>query len=269
MYFTKTLSLAFLGAAILFTACKKDDDDGDAPAQQTCRVTKAVYFDDATGSRDDSANYTYTGDKITKVTFSDGYYYNIEYAGDKVSKKSGFYAGTNTADYYQQITYRTDGTIEKIDTYVDTLGTGSNYVYWVRYEFTYASGKISKIGGFVPFLTPDKVLEYTYTFSGNNVTSVAIADLTASPATTTTLSYTYDTNPNYYKKQNGQIHFIDALFADADPRFLPLAISDNNVTRLAGSGGSTNISYTLDSRQNLRTLNVDGAPSVEYTYQCQ
>jgi hypothetical protein len=268
MYFTKTLSLAFLGAAILFTACKKDDDDGDAPAQQTCRVMKAVYFD-STGGRGDSINYTYSGDKITKATFSDGYYYNFEYTGDRVSKKSGFAAGTNTAEYFQQITYRSDGTIEKIETHIDTLGTGSNYLLYERYEYTYASGKISKIGWFLPLFTANKVLEYTYTFTGNNVSSVAIADLTTSPATTSTLSYTYDTNPNYYKKQNGQIHFIDIIFGDSDPTLFPLAISDNNVTRVTGPSNTTNIGYTLDSRQNLRTLNVGGAPLIEYTYQCQ
>lgn len=268
MYFTKTLSLAFLGAALLFTACKKDDDDGDAPAQQTCRVTKAVFFD-STGARDDSVNYTYTGDKITKATFSDGYYYNFEYAGDRVSKRSGFAGGTNTAEYYQQIAYRTDGSIEKIETFIDTLGTGSNYLLYERYEYTYASGKISRIDWFVPLFTTNRVAEYAYTFSGNNVSGITISDFTTSPATTSNLSYTYDTNPNYYKKQNGQIHFIDILFGDANPTLFPLAISDNNVTRITGPSSSTAISYTLDSRQNLRTLTVAGAPLIEYSYQCQ
>jgi hypothetical protein len=269
MYFTKTISLAFLGAVLLFTACKKDDDDGgSSPPEQTCRVMKAVYFD-STGARGDSINYTYTGDKITKATFSDGYFYNFEYAGDKVSKRSGFGAGTNTAEYYQQITYRTDGSIEKIETFIDTLGTGSNYLLYERYEYTNASGKISKIGWFVPLFTQNVVAEYAYTFTGNNVSGITISDLTSSPATTSNLTYTYDANPNYYKKQNAQIHFIDILFGDADPTLFPLAISENNVTGVASAGGSTAISYTLDSRQNLRVLNVGGAPFVEYTYQCQ
>ena len=265
MNLTKTLGLAFLGAALVFTSCKKDDDDTDEPGQQTCRVSKVVYFD--AGTREDSATYTYTGDKITKATFGDGYYYTFEYSGDRVTKRSGFEKGTTTAEYYQQISYNSDGTISKIESYEP--GTTSGFTVYERYEYTYASGKISKISYFVPDFSTTRVGEYTYTYTGNNVTGVSLTDFSQTPNTTSALTYTYDTNPNYYKKQNGQIHFIDLIFGDTDPTLFPLAISENNVTRITGTQGGIPVSYSLDDKQNLRNFNISGDLLAQYTYQCQ
>lgn len=267
MKLTKTFGLAFMAAALLFTSCKKDDDD-DGPAAVTCKLSKSVFFDQA-GARDDSATYTYSGDKISKATLSDGYYYNFDYSGDKISKRSGFVAGTNTAEYYQQVSYNSDGTISKVESFEQTSGT--NYAIYDRMEFVYSSGKIQKIDYFaVSGTNSQKVAEILYTYTGNNITQAKITDLSTTPSQSITYSYTYDANNNFMKKQNAQIHLIDPFFGDVDPTLLPFAISANNVASLSIVGsGSAALTYNLDDKQNLKSINVAGRSIVEYGYQCQ
>lgn len=266
MNLTKTLGLAFLASALLFSSCKKDDDD-DTPPAVTCKLAKSVYFDQS-GLREDSARFTYTGDRITKAEATD-YYYTYEYAGDRVSKRNSFSTGQTTPDYFQQLSYNSDGTPSKIETFVPTSGTNSQI--YDRMEFVYSGGKIQRID-YVDFSmgTGTKVAEFLYTYTGNNITTVAIRDLTVSPAETTTFTYTYDANPNYLKKQNTQIHFLDPFFGDGDPTLMPFALSENNVASLSVDGQTAApLTYSLDDRQNIKDIKVVNRFIIAYTYQCQ
>lgn len=265
MRLTKTLGLAIMATAFLFSACHKNDEE--AAKQTTCKLAKSVYYDQS-GAREDSALFTYTGNNITQATATD-YYYTYEYAGERVSKRNLFGTGETTPAYFQQITYNTDGTPAKIETRVPSTGTNSDL--YDRMDFQYNSGKIQKID-YTDFSngTAEKLAEFTYTYTGSNITSVDITDLTTTPSQTYTFTYGYDSNPNYLKKQNSQIHFLDPFFGDADPTLMPLALSANNVTSLGVSGqGSTPLSYTLDEKQNLKDIKASTRSITSYTYQCQ
>ena len=62
-----------------------------------------------------------------------------------------------------------DGTISKID-YYDRV-SGTTFAAYYRYEFSYASGKLSKVTEYdLGNSTPEKTWEYTYTYTGNNIT---------------------------------------------------------------------------------------------------
>ena len=256
-----------MATALLFTSCKKDDKD--EPAVVTCKLAKSVYFNTSTGARSDSATYTYTGDKITKAT-SSKYYFNFEYSGDRISKRSGIQTGQTTAGYYQQFTYNSDGTLAKMESFEPS--TGGTYAIYNRVVYTYNAGKIQKVEYFeVSGTTAEKLEEYAFTYTGNNVTQVIFTDVTANQSLTVT--YTYDTNNNYFKKQNGQVYIIDPFFTDqygdVDVVSLPFAISANNATGISVATQSATYGYNLDDKQNLKSLSVAGKALVEYGYQCQ
>ena len=255
--------LLLLGSSVVFNSCKKDKSDD--PAQQTCKVTKVNYFG-TTGAAVDSAVYTYTGDKVSKVQLSAANY-TLEYSGNNVVKRNIFSTAGATPDAYDQVTYNSDNTINKIESFERV---SSNYVLVYRANFTYTGGKLTKAAfNDVNNNTPTLYEDYVYTYTGNNITSSVYTDYSGSTPSSQTLTYSFDTNTNYFKKQNSQFLLIDAFFADFDGLFLPLAFSDNNVISISGNGQSLPFSYTLDSRQNLGDIRLLNQLFARYTYQCQ
>ncbi|MFN2437914.1 MAG: hypothetical protein ABR503_01860, partial [Chitinophagaceae bacterium] len=236
--------LFFLAGSMFFYGCKKDKD---APAQQTCKVIKVNYFG-TNGAPVDSAAYTYTGDKVSKVQLSKANY-TLEYSGNNIVKRNIFSTAGATPDAYDQVTYNSDGTISKIEGFERV---SSNYVLVFRASFTYTGGKVTKASfSDINNNTATVYEDYVYSYTGNNVTSSLYTDYSGSTPSTQTFTFTYDTNPNYFKKYNSQFLLIDAFFADFDGLFLPVAFSENNVTNISSGGQSIPFTYTLDSRQNL------------------
>lgn len=97
-----------------------------------------------------------------------------------------------------------------------------------------------------------------------------LTNYASNPSSSNTITYTYDTKPNYFKKQHTQIHLIDPFFGDANPIYFPLAISENNVTSWSVDGGTPDaLAYTLDEKQNLKDLKINNMTATSYLYQCQ
>jgi len=263
MKIAKISVLFIFASSVLFYGCKKDKDND--PAQQTCKITKVNYFG-TTGAPVDSAAYTYTGDKVSKVQLSTQNY-TLEYSGNNVIKRNIFSTAGASADAYDQITYNSDGTINKIESFERV---SSNYVLAYRAAFTYSGAKLTKATfSDINNNTATVYEDYVYNYTGNNITSSVYTDYSGSTPFTQTFTYTFDTNTNYFKKQNSQFLLIDAFFADFDGLFLPLAFSDNNVTNISSNGQSIPFSYTLDSRQNLGDIRLLNQLFARYTYQCQ
>jgi hypothetical protein len=244
-----------------FAACKKDDDD-DSGSENACKVTNVQYYDD--GQPDETATYTYNGNQVTKVQFSN-YNYTLEYSGNNITKRNYFVSAGATPELYDQISYNSDGTISKIESFEKSSATA--YSPFLRLDFIYSSGKLNKTRYFAFDSTGASALalENTYTFTGNNITSLNFQNF--ADTTQGTVSYTYDTNPNFFKKQNSQIYIVDFLFNHFlfdDGSFLPMAFSENNVTKIV----NTDISYESDTNQNLKDLKFGGDLIARYTYQC-
>jgi hypothetical protein len=263
---TAQLFLLFFLFTITFISCKKDKDD--EPAPQICRVTKVNYTESG-GAPIDSAFYTYTGDNVSKVQI-DVDNYTIEYTGDKISKRNYFSSGSTTSDGYDQTTYNSDGTISKIEFF--TRISNANVLDY-RLDFTYTAGKLTKVT-YSSILTnvATKEEEYNYTYTGNNITSAAYTDFTSTPAQSGSITYTYDANTNYLKKQNSQSLLVDPFFTyftGFSGAFLPMVFSNNNMITAVEDNQSYPISYTLDSKQNLGELNLFNQLKARYSYLCQ
>jgi len=264
----KNFSLLFLvvfTVALVFS-CKKDNSD-DVKPQLTCTLAKAFYFD-SVGTVSDSIVYTYTGAYITKLSNAAGFA-TLEYTSDKVTRRNFFSAGSSTADAYDVIAYNSDGTISSIKSYV-IFGTTIQYA---QYDFTYNGGKLSKLDlKEVDFnsglLKPSS--SSTFTYSGENISESVTTyyDDTGAVDDVATLTYAFDTNANYFRKNNAI--FTDYLFVDAlDGTIVPLLLSANNVTKVTEGTDETALAYTLDGNQNFYEFLFGGAKYSRYVYDCR
>ena len=268
MKITKTLGLVLLSSVFLFTSCKKDDA---APTTLTCKVDKAFYYAPNATAPSSTATYTYNGNKVSKLGI-DGDDVVFEYAGENITRRSFMASGSNTTIGYDQIGYNADGTISKIESF--GLSNEGTYEAFERVEFTYSAGKLS---GLITYdLTSgsaQKTLQHAYTYAGNNITGVIETDHSMGAPLSYSYSYTYDSNANYYKKQNAQSLLIDPYLGGIDGAFLPLFYSANNVTALSSDDDSLPVSYTLDELQNLKEVVLvvpeSGQIRVSYTNLCQ
>jgi hypothetical protein len=267
MFNVKTL-LLFITASTLIFSCKKDDTNGGGTPN--CRVTKVNYFETSTTPYD-SAVYTYTGDKVSKVQLSSANY-TLEYTGNNITKRNFFTSAGASPDLYDAITYNGDNTISKIETFYRV--SGSNYALFWSTEFGYTGGKLTKVTNYeVTNNVRTGFDEYTYTYTGNNITTAAYSDLTDPGSPAQNINFAYDNNPNYLKRQNSQVFLLDAFFIDPELYlFLPMIFSQNNVTTITGDAGFVNVSYDLDNNQNLVNYRImQGNTQVlrsQYTYTC-
>jgi len=264
----KNFSLLFLvvfTVALVFS-CKKDNSD-DVKPQLTCTLAKAFYFD-SVGTVSDSIVYTYTGAYITKLSNAAGFA-TLEYTSDKVTRRNFFSAGSSTADAYDVIAYNSDGTISSIKSYV-IFGSAIQYA---QYDFTSSGGKLSKLDiKEIDFnsgqLKPSS--SSTFTYSGENISQSVTTyyDDTGAVSDVATLTYAFDGNANYFKKNNAV--FTDYLFVDAlDGTIIPLLLSANNVTKVTDGTDETPLVYTLDSNQNFYEFLFGGAKYSRYIYDCR
>jgi hypothetical protein len=265
MKYLKFALILSLFTSTFFAACKKDDDDDGDDSEDACKVSNVQYFD-TNGQVGETGTYTYTGNQVTKIQYTD-YNSTFEYSGNNISKRNFFFSAGANPGVYDQVSYNSDGTISKIESFGQTQ---TSYVSFFRVDFVYSGGKLSKTAYFeVDGGTSTPLFESAFTYTGNNITSVK---LEGDSIQTTTLEYTYDTNPNRLKKQNSQIFLVENsfnlnfyIFPTQGILLLPMAFSENNVTGVSGS----TVSYESDDRQNLKDIKLDNDLFIRYNYLCQ
>jgi hypothetical protein len=266
----KFYMFALLAIPLFVASCKKDkDEEEEQKPPTTCKATKGYSYDPQTGTIEDSIMYIYNGDQVTKLDAPGSGFVTFEYTNNKVTKRSIYdYSTPTVPDYYEVLSYNTDGTLQKIDYF--TGGPGS--AKFLTATFTYTAGKYNKVvisenDGSGTFTTTS---EYIYTYTGNNITGVVENDYTVTPTDTYSYGYTFDTNVNYLTKQSPQFMFTDPFFGEFDPTILPMLVSANNATAITVMGTPVaTFDYTLDAKGNLTRINFGGKPLVAYSYLCQ
>lgn len=258
------LLIGIIATAVFFTSCSKEGHQNEP----TCQVTKVYFYD--SGVKDDSATYSYMGNKVTKVQTSSTEYITYEYKGDKVVRRNFIFSGNPAVpDYHDSIAYNNDGTPARIVNFVYYNNTNFNYA---RVEFTYSGGKLTKATIFNNDGTGqfEKEEEDTYTYTGNNITALTSVDYSSGVPQSQTINYTYDNNSNYFTKQNAQFFFVDPYIStnDFDATLLPLYFSANNVTGIGAGALKIPVTYILDQKNNLQQVKLNGSPLVEYVYFC-
>ena len=262
------LPLLIVSAFVLSSCQKEPDGSVLTPPTPKCQLVRAEYLD-GQGGVDDTSGYVYSGDRLTLIKHMN-HSNSLEYTNDRISKKFYQDAGSASPDAYDQFIYNPDGTLSKADFYV--YGAGQVPVLLISIEITYSGGKPTKVtekvdttsAGTGPLIA---IYEYTYTYTGNNITRTAVKDLIGN--TTQNVDYEYDSNANFFPKSPSTL-LTDLLFEDYAGDLLPLVFSTNNVTRIVPPGApAVNVSYVTDSNKNLTELRINGMAIVKYSHKCQ
>jgi hypothetical protein len=269
MKLLKIASLSFLALCFILTSCKKEDDT----AQSECRILKTESYSGNNVAF--KGSYIYTDNRITKVEVPEiGGYYTLEYTGDRITKRKYYENGITTHDMYDLISYNTDGTISKIESFDRVSGT--TYERYAISSFSYTNGKLSKLQLFEDWGgSTDLIEEYTYTLTGNNITSLTYKDMESLQTGTITFQYNSEMNP--YHTQNSQMLLIDPFLSSIDGMFpfvagdlLPLVLSANSMTSVREDNTTPiKIEYTKDEKGNVTSLLMDGEKVYSYAFECQ
>ena len=262
------LPLLIVGAFVLPSCQKEPDGSVLTPPTPKCQLVRAEYLD-GQGGIDDTSGYVYSGDRLTLIKHMN-HSNSLEYTNDRISRKNYQNNGSASPDAYDQFTYNPDGTLSKADFFV--YGSGMVPVLLISVEITYSGGKPTKVtekadtsaAGTGPLVA---LYEYTYTYTGNNITRTVVKELIGNVSET--IDYEYDSNTNFFPKNPPAI-LTDILFEDYAGDLLPLVFSANNVTKVIQTGGPTvNVSYVTDTNKNLTELRINGIPIVKYYHNCQ
>lgn len=260
----KFFASALVCSGLFFSSCQKEADE--TQVDENCKRNKGYYYND-NGTIEDSATYTYTGNNITRVTTSTNAY-TLEYNNNNVVRRNYYNLGSNTIIGYDAISYNGGNQITKIERYD---GAGTAATNWQNIEISYASGKVTKViiteksgSAFVP------TYEYTYVYTGENITSVAEKEMINGQSATYTYTYAFDTKENYFKNTSSQFITTEPLFSEFDGSILPLFLSANNATAITLPilPIQLPIAYEVDTKANVTGVNVLGQPLIKYFYTC-
>lgn len=250
---------------LLISSCQKEPSL-DMPAETNCRLAKAYYFN-LLGDITDSLAYTYTGDTLTKISNSEAYF-TFEYLNNKIVKRNYYETGSAGLAGYDIAVYNTDGTLATIKSYIDYTGQFSQYS---QYDFSYENGKLVKFDvKEYDYSTSQLELSEssTYTYTGNNITKAVVTDYTVPVSDVDTYNYSYDSNENYFAKNNALLTDL-LFFEDPDGSMLPLVISSNNITKVYDGYDEYPVSYKLDSKNNFYEFYTAGGLDSRYLYDCK
>lgn len=266
--------LFLLAVMTLLAACQKEPDMIDKQAANACKPMKEYSYG-ISGALIDSASYEYTNEKLTKAHLGGEEYISYEYDGNNVKKRSVFEAGQTAPYAYQLLSYNQDGTLAKIVSYFDG-GAG-----WLKMDstlFNYSNSKLSSLKIYsLPVMTSSQTLtleeEDQFIYTGNNITkliekSYIDGNLEGEDA----FLFTYDTKPNYLKKQSSRFLQTDPFWMDFNPSYSLFAVSENNVIKVqdeATPQDSATYSYAEDAQGNVTELKVNGTSFLRYVYQCK
>jgi len=246
------------------SACKKDDDD---KKQETCRLIKTEYYNNGTVAT--SANYKYENGRVVRVEVTGQSNFNLEYTGERITKRRYFPVGSTTANGLDQISYNADGTISRIEMF--TLN-GSTQSKNFQIDFAYTGGKLNKatyseVGSSGTLQVAE---EHTFTYTGNNITSQVARIFDNGQSQSIPITITHDTNANAFKKINQQIFLIDPFFDDVEGGILlSLIFSQNNVKEIKIATTSIPFEYINDSKGYLSSFLLGGQKVAGFNYECQ
>lgn len=256
----RKLTAVFLSLVLL--ACQKEkSEDQSPPTQETgCTLAKTYVYD--FGVLEDSIQYTYTNNKVSKVLIGQDYYLTFKYKDGKVVRRDYFSVSTNLSEDYDSIVYNPDGTITKIQLYTKENG---QYKEDYLHEFSYKVGKLSRLV-FSSEQMPFDIYDYTWT--GNNLTKV---DHTYDPTGTAMhyiTEFKYDNLKNAFNS-NQQALLLDGVFIDDMGSYIPFCISANNPTEVHYENDSDQFSYVRDAKENITEFKLNGVLFTKSVYNCK
>jgi hypothetical protein len=253
--------------ALIFSSCQKEIS-GEEVLTPKCRLEKITYYDD-TGAFSDSASFVYnSSNKVTRANTAGGYYNLYNYKNDKISSVDYYQDQQGYLRFFDSVVYDGSGRIKNVLFYTDLPGFNLAYA---GYDITYNVANVpEKIIQKVLDTTSGNLVDayqYDYTYTSGNITRLIFTEVASSLKDT--ITYTYDSNPNYFQKLSTDFGLLDMYLTGATGQYYgdfgALVFSRNNVTAI----NSLPVTYQKDAQGNLTELLIDGDRQASYTMKCQ
>ena len=267
-----------LACLILFLlSCQKEVEPNQVDDQRqnsNCKLQVSRTHNIFGALLGDSAIYYYKGNDVHKITGGDPADSVVfEYSGRNIIKRRHISSGVLIG--YDDLFYNNDGTIKKIITYNEDLGTGGIELYDST-VFSYSGGKISKRNYYcIDLQGPGLILEEEnqFVFSGNNITKEIRFRYNSSGGIDQrdTSILEYDSQPNLLKKQAFPHLQANPMFLDSFAYYLAFLLSENNVISgmISDDPSSKELfTYVKDAKGNVVQINADGIALLSYKYSC-
>lgn len=254
---------------LILNACNKNSEDDlnpnppiTQPPIQKCKLLKGIYYQNDLAV--DSAAFVYNDTLIVKTNEASGRYYTFEYSNNNLVKRNHFLKGATQASAYTDFTYNAENNLTAIETYDGTTKVRSYY-------FSYTSGKLNRvIAKRFSSITGTDIIdyEYTYTYSGENITQATIVQNTGTGSETVIVNYTYDNSENHLKKRT-HAFLVEPYYFSKEGTLYPYFFSKNNLTGLVyNSGTNSPHTYLANSSGYLTQIIIGGKVAVRYGYEC-
>jgi hypothetical protein len=268
----KLFTLMCLSGCTIIYSCQKEikGDDTSAPVPPSCKAVSAFYYAGNTGIYD-SALFVYNGDKVVKAE-SDIKLITYTYSGANISSRIYFDKLANSVSFVDSADYDAINRIKRLRVwyYPGRFSVENNQF---TYLFSYKGNnldRISSIEGNQSNSTSTDTLTNIFNINAaGNTDNIVTIDNAGNVYDS--VHYTYDNNPNYFKKINPNFFLFDANFQMQGNylHHLPYCISTNNVTSFSYFANAVyQVNYQLDSLKNVNAVTVNGVPYATYTYTC-
>ena len=254
--------------SIVFISCQAEVDD-IIEETKSCKIITGMYYG-GSGGLNDSTSFIYDANgKLVKIEAQYGYY-TFHYSGDKLIARRYY----ENMDLLWEDSVKWDGnSVSEFIQYDYSSGVSPELA---RYLMYYSGGRLSKIemidmypdwvnGGMLVDTFPTNV----YWNPAGNIERLVFYDEFGDAVDS--ISYQYDNNTNFFKVVHPHFYLFDPMFelhAGFEPH-LPYFYSKNNVTGFTiYDGFNYDISYGLDSLNQVSEVKMDGFDYMKYKYRC-
>ena len=272
MRFVHRLFLAM--ATLWLVGCAKElstETGGNPPPDpSSCQIDRILLYDNNT--IEDSLEVVYNGSNISRYVSlgTPGLIYDFTYTAGRISTSAIKFAGI--ALLQADFEYNTSGLPVKITIKEDFLQTGTLSTIQV-FELTYNGAQLAshKVFGNGSGANLDLVAEFTYNWTGNNITSYLQKLYSQTDVMEVTVEIQTNNDTNQLKANNPQIFFTDPVFSIGGiGEFWPVLLNQNTVVRMTiVQGDAVQLAYENNSLGKLETMSVDGEKVQGFRYNCQ
>ena len=233
------------------------------PTIQKCKVIKGVYVQNNVII--DSAEFIYNDTLLVRTKLMSGEYFTFEYSNNKLVRRVLFLKDGTQSVVYTNFVYDAENNLTVAEGYA---GTHYRYI-----EFMYSSGKLMKVTdkSYSSFYGNSTDYEYTYSYTGDNITQSTILKAPGSSNPQTIIvKYTYDTLENYFKKWPNSF-LVEPYFFRKECTLFPYFFSKNNIAGIQynGAANSPQNWKTNSSGYILENFSTDGRTGWRYEYECK
>lgn len=252
----------------LLNACSKNDNSNtnqqNPPVINTknCKLVKGIYFNPNKNAFDTS-QFIYSDTLLVRLNeIQNNRYYTFVYNNGRIVKRNHIVVNS-TESAYTLFTYDAQGKLTDIEIFDDKNNKNRSYI------LSYSGDKLAKAieNRYTSFGTGYVENEYTYTYTGDNISRSTIFSPLNSQ--TSVVNYTYDNQENHLSKRKNTL-LVEPYFFTKEGTLYPYFFSSNNLLTVVYNGvpsGGTH-KWVTNTGGYLTDLFLDNKLIVRYEYNC-